>query len=426
MSKRAWAYVTSIIFVGICLYLATGVKFFAHGLPDLSTWIIFIFMTVLMTAAQMFKTEAPTHQIYHPNLMFALAGVLSLPPFLFTNMILVSHLGEWAKERLSKSQHLKVWYLQPFNISMHIFIGLLVQWLFLYPGQRTILSGDLGFVWSALGISVVYVFLNHWLVGFALLLARGVSWKDSGILEFESLLIDFAMLVMGIPLFVMLNQNLWLSIPAMAPLYLIYRALAVPNLKKQANTDSKTGLWNSEYFQKTLQGEMNRAIRFNRPMVLIMADLDLLRNINNVYGHLGGDAVLTGVAEILRKNFREFDTVSRFGGEEFSVLMPETTPSQAFEKVEVIRKQIADTVFLSPMNKQRIRTTMSFGVTEVLSSDISPQDVIHRADMAVYTAKMKGRNRTCLLRQPLNAGVHSSQGLFRAGDELGSWFSHDS
>lgn len=405
MSRRAWAYVWIIILLGLGVYLYTWGLFTDR--PSLQADILprFLVLTVLMTAAQMFRTEAATHEIYHPNLMFALAGVLTLPPHLFGSMILISHLIEWGKERTIRSEYLKAWYLQPFNISMHILVGWVTYLVhFKLIGLQANPSGLLYLI-AALVATLVYMLLNHACVAMALVIARRVPWRDSGILEKESLLIDLAMLAMGITVAKMVEVSLWLILPAMAPLYPIYRALAVPNLQRQASSDSKTGLWNAEYFRKTLEAELNRALRFNRPLVVVMADLDLLRNINNVYGHLAGDTVLTGVAEILKENLRDFDTVARFGGEEFSILMPETTIEQAYPRIEAVRRQIEMTTFIAPKTNHKIHATMSFGITGLGADDKTTIDVVHRADLAVYAAKIRGRNQTCLANYPEGSSI---------------------
>jgi diguanylate cyclase (GGDEF)-like protein len=408
MTKRAWTFVLVVISLGVLLFIVSWAHLLIWPIElTLDIWLRFATLTLLMTAAQMFKSEAPTHQIYHPNLMFAFAGVLLLPPALFSTMILISHLAEWGKERLLKSPHLRAWYLQPFNISMHIIIGgvSVVIYQTLYATQIRFVGG--AFLFSASIAAATYLLLNHLIVGAALVLARSVSWRDSGILERESLLLDFAMLAMGITVATMVNLSLWLILPAISPLYLIYRSLSVPNLKRQASTDPKTGLWNAEYFRKTLELELSRSQRYNRPMTLVLADLDFLRNINNVYGHLAGDAVLIGVAEILKKNFRDFDTVARFGGEEFAILMPETTAAQAFSRVETVRRQVEQAEFRAPITGYVIKATISFGIVNLSAQDQSAVELIHRADLAVYTAKMRGRNCTCLgdENQPENINI---------------------
>ena len=111
-----------------------------------------------------------------------------------------------------------------------------------------------------------------------------------------------------------------------------------------------------------MQEELGRAQRFQRPMALIMADLDLLRDINNTYGHLAGDAVLRGVAEVFRQQLRHYDVPARFGGEEFSILLPETPPEQAFEIADRIRRAVAARLFEVETSSEPIRATISMGV----------------------------------------------------------------
>src|SRR5918999_1480833 len=123
------------------------------------------------------------------------------------------------------------------------------------------------------------------------------------------------------------------------------RPLAAPKLEAEARVDPKTGLFNARHFGQALNEELTRAARFDRPLSLIMADLDLLREINNTYGHLAGDAVLKGIAEVFRALLRHYDVPARFGGEEFSILLPETSPEEAMEIAERIRRAVAQRRF---------------------------------------------------------------------------------
>lgn len=394
LTIRAWVYVISIILLGLLggIYSITTFDVAVLRSPNLN--LTFSLLCALMTVAQLFKSEAPKHQLFHPNLMFSMAGVALLPPAMFFILILISHLVEWGKERFFRSPHLRDWYLQPFNIANHTIVGLISKFIFEAtrndPGDFSTISTLLAFTLAVLA----YTFLNHLIVGFALVTARGVSWSESEILSYESLSTDFVMLSMGFLVAICMKINPWFFIAVISPLFLIHRSLSVPTLKKQASTDAKTGLWNADYFRRQLQVEFSRAQRNRRSLTLIIADLDLLRNINNVYGHLGGDAVLLGVAEILRTSVREYDVVARFGGEEFAILMPETSPNIAFGRVEEIRKKIEAAEFISPINKAVIKTTMSFGIAGLKPEDYDPFEILHRADMAVYEAKIKGRNRS--------------------------------
>jgi diguanylate cyclase (GGDEF)-like protein len=362
----------------------------------------FFILTLLAILTQLLKSLAPGHQAYHPALIFIFAGALLLDPFLFGLLIILSHLIEWLKERFTTDDtHLRAWYIQPFNIGMHILLGLSAQTVFKYINPDSLILTSNPAIIAALCAAVTYVLLNHFMVGVALVLARGISWKESDILNFENLSTDFVMFVMGYIVAILHQLNSWLIVTALTPLYLIYRALSVPKLKQQANTDSKTGLWNAEYFIHALDVELMRSTRYRRPLSVIMADIDLLRNINNTYGHLGGDAVLIGVAKILTEHFREYDIICRFGGEEFAILLPETSPGSAYSRVEDVRKSIQKASFKSPMTQANIKATMSFGIAGVNGQEINSREIIHQADIAVYDAKLNGRNRTTIFSEEI-------------------------
>ena len=179
------------------------------------------------------------------------------------------------------------------------------------------------------------------------------------------------------------------------PLYLIYMTLQVPNLQRQTEIDPKTKLYNARYFADALEKEYDRALRYDRPLTVVIGDLDLLRNINNTYGHLAGDVVLVKVAEILQNQFRGYDLVARFGGEEFAILMPETTPEEAFPRVEAVRQAIAATDFEVSTSVTPIKASISFGIA-ARNGQGSADDIIHDADVTLYRSKLMGRNVTCI------------------------------
>lgn len=390
MTKQAWAYVGLILGAGALITMFALAGFDPHG----GDWLVFAVLTGIGTVAQLFKAEAPGHQLYHPTLIFLFAGVLRLSPAFFVLMVVIIHLVEWLKEILLKSQYLRAWYLQPFNISMHIVIGVSAGFLFRLVNPLEGVYVTLQAIGAATIVAIFYAVLNHVIVGQALVLARGISWRESGILAAENIGTDFAMLTMGFVLVILMQQNAWLIAIALTPLYLIHRALAVPHLKQQAQKDAKTGLWNAEYFMQAMESELSRARRYGRPLTIIMADLDYLRNINNAFGHLAGDVVLAGVARILAEYFRDYDVVARFGGEEFAILLPETTPEEAQPRVEAVRKAVEQARFESPITHAEIKATMSFGIASNLGNRMSAREIIHCADMAVYRAKVEGRNRT--------------------------------
>jgi diguanylate cyclase (GGDEF)-like protein/putative nucleotidyltransferase with HDIG domain len=230
------------------------------------------------------------------------------------------------------------------------------------------------------------------LTGLVVVLARGSTWKDTGMLQWNILLPDFMLLCLGYALALLWKQNPWFSLFALSPLLLIQRALAVPQLQKEARIDAKTGLWNAAHFSQLFAAEMERAIRFNRPLSFIMADLDLLRNVNNTYGHLAGDTVLEVISEVIRKTVRDYDIAGRFGGEEFSICLPETDPVEAIAIAERIRENIAKTPIPIKTSPTPIHVTMSFGIASVPADAQDTKELVHQADIAVYQAKLRGRN----------------------------------
>lgn len=389
MSIKAWLYIWSIFSVGA---LST-VYACLNWEPTTSPWALFAVLTTLATIAQLLRVEAPNHQLYFATFAFIFAGLILLPPFLFVAMIVITYMIQWAKERLTHSPHLRHWYLQPFNICNHILTGLIARlcytFLFNWLG-RPVDSG-----WSvlvSLFTAAIYVWVNHLVVGIVLILARRVSFRESGILNLENLLSDFVLACLGIVIAIIWGINGWFILPALSPLVLMYQALKIPQLKKEAQTDEKTGLLNARHFASLFEAELNRAKRFNRPLCVIMADLDLLRNVNNTYGHLAGDMVLAGIGKVIRRIVREYDIAGRFGGEEFVVALPETDVTQAYEIAERIRQTIENTGFQVQTSAVPIQVTMSLGIASFPQDAAAANDLIHQADLSVYQAKLRGRN----------------------------------
>ncbi len=167
----------------------------------------------------------------------------------------------------------------------------------------------------------------------------------------------------------------------------------MPALERKTEIDAKTGLFNASYFDKALDTEIKRSTRLSRPLTVVMADLDLLRNINNTYGHIAGDEVLIGVANILRNSVRQYDVVSRFGGEEFAIMMPETLAEDIVGHIESIRRKIELAEFAVETSDTPIKATMSFGIAGREGPEQTSKALIHNADAALYHSKLNGRNR---------------------------------
>ncbi len=380
----------AVIFIGA----VAAVTLLAVAVPiselsrETQGWGTFFFLAVAAAATQLFVARTPRGaERYYTTIVFLIAGCLLLPVGLVILIPLCQHLPEWLKMRYP-------WYIQTFNICNYTLNCLLAWWAAnlaldgstgLDAGQRWALAGALA--------SLVFVATNHVLLALMMHIADRTPLAKSQLFTMESLSTDLILAALGVAFATLWLANRWLVLAAVAPLILIHRSLYVPALEEEARVDPKTGLFNARHFASELREELARAQRFGRPMAVIMADLDLLRDINNSYGHLAGDAVLRGIADTFHQELRDYDIPARFGGEEFAVLLPETPPEQALEIAERIRRRVAATAFEVETSSEPIRATISCGVAGFPKDGMDANELIHQADLAVYRAKLQGRNR---------------------------------
>jgi diguanylate cyclase (GGDEF)-like protein len=163
-------------------------------------------------------------------------------------------------------------------------------------------------------------------------------------------------------------------------------------LEQQSFLDGLTGLWNRAYLDRRLESELSIALRYGRPLSLVMGDIDRFKRINDSYGHLFGDVILQGVACALRECARRSDIVARWGGEEFAVLLTETGLRAGANVAERLRTSIENLRFEA--NGELIEVTASFGLacTEHLSGHLDHTAMIGAADRALFASKDAGRN----------------------------------
>lgn len=166
-------------------------------------------------------------------------------------------------------------------------------------------------------------------------------------------------------------------------------------LERLAATDLLTGLWNRRYFENVATHEMDRALRYKYATSLLVFDIDHFKAINDTCGHRTGDDVLKELARTVRQNMRESDSVTRWGGEEFTVLMPNTNLSAAAEAGEKLRQAVESHSF-----PRSLKLTISVGAAEWASPGESLDRWIDRADYALYQAKHGGRNCVVLAAPP--------------------------
>ena len=175
----------------------------------------------------------------------------------------------------------------------------------------------------------------------------------------------------------------------------IDRAKMLKTLEKLAITDGLTRLYNLRHFYKQLEIEIDRCNRYGHSLALLLLDIDHFKMCNDTYGHLEGDKVLVRLGQIIKVCLRTMDSAYRYGGEEFTIILPETTGKEAKNVAERISDAVESERF-SPETGEDFSITISIGVTEYYKKE-QLSTFIHRADQAMYKSKAKGRNRISFL-----------------------------
>lgn len=171
----------------------------------------------------------------------------------------------------------------------------------------------------------------------------------------------------------------------------IKRAVLYHRIEKISITDDLTSLYNLSYLDKALDIELERAKRYRSIFSLIFMDIDYFKNVNDRHGHLVGSKVLIELAQLLRKSLRKIDVVSRYGGDEFVILLPQTSRGSSFMVAERLRKTIERNVFFEEEGLS-IRLTASFGVASYPDDARNKEDLLKLADRAMYHGKFSTKN----------------------------------
>ncbi|MEO1954907.1 MAG: diguanylate cyclase, partial [Campylobacterales bacterium] len=161
-------------------------------------------------------------------------------------------------------------------------------------------------------------------------------------------------------------------------------------LKKQLITDQLTKLYNRKHFDETIEKEIQRAKRYNGALSIIVADIDFFKKVNDNYGHIAGDNILSEFASIIKNNIRATDMAFRYGGEEFVILLPNTTSQEAKQLAKKLRKILKEHTFTNPK-----QITCSFGISEYKDKD-TKETLFKKADEALYYVKNNGRDNIAI------------------------------
>jgi diguanylate cyclase (GGDEF)-like protein len=178
------------------------------------------------------------------------------------------------------------------------------------------------------------------------------------------------------------------------------------DLETLAAVDWLTGLYNRRHFETLLRAELGRSQRYFRPLSVLMIDVDFFKAINDRFGHAAGDRVLQAIANLCQAQKREADVVARLGGEEFAVMLPETTDIAAVQFAERLRQQVHDG--LPIVEGKRLPITVSIGIAAATLKTSGIDSLLRCADQALYDAKRGGRDRVVVWRPPVEQDLREA------------------
>ncbi|MFQ5455046.1 MAG: diguanylate cyclase [Nitrospirota bacterium] len=179
--------------------------------------------------------------------------------------------------------------------------------------------------------------------------------------------------------------------------------------KRLAITDGLTGLYNHREFQKLLENEVIRAKRYGREFSLILIDIDHFKSFNDTYGHQVGDSVIKIISKVIKESLRVVDIASRYGGEEFALILPETVGESAKTVADRIRAKIFEQGFVTPSGEKTL-LSISAGVSSFPLDADNREDIINTADQALYFSKESGRNVVYKYEETFKSAIEKDKG----------------
>ena len=336
--------------------------------------------------------------------IWTFAGVLLLPPALAVGLVVFTFLYlRWRVVRM-------VAHRWAFNgatvvIATHAAGVVLLAGLpaGVYPGLPSSFAGVFVIVLAA----ALRWFVNHGLVVTIILLASPDSSPRSALGSFSTNIVEAAAVSLGAATALAIAHDPWYVLFVLPPLLVLHRSLLLHQYESAARTDHKTGLANALHWTQVARVELAKAERDGERVGILMLDLDHFKQINDVHGHLAGDAVLKAVADTLRRESRDHDLVGRFGGEEFVCLLPGTSGAELGEVAERLRMGISEVATSAPTDHGPVTVsglTTSIGAVAYPADGSDLDELLLAADTALYRAKNTGRDRVCFAFGPEDDG----------------------
>jgi diguanylate cyclase (GGDEF)-like protein len=376
---------SGLAFVGTTCSLALGVTLVSAGHASSRHWQAVALLAALAALTPLFTVYGPEFTVYDTAAVFVVAAALLASPAVAALVGIPACLVDAWRRRVS--------VVSLAHNSAAIALAAFATSLLAHA------SSGLSPVPRALGLLVALACYACIITGADTLFghfARGISR-----LRFPgtALAAEAALASIGVGFAALVGTDPWRAPFALAPLLFIHRLQRLPALEEEAARDAKTGLLNMRCFERELERLCAHGGELPRPLSLLVIDLDHLREINNRFGHLAGDAVICAVARLIDGELRPADRAARFGGEEFVVAIPDIAPEDAVAVAARLRAAVASSLFQATDPPLTCRATVSIGVAHAPSDATTPRELLHAADLAVLQAKLLGRNRVVERRE---------------------------
>jgi diguanylate cyclase (GGDEF)-like protein len=359
--------------------LAVGAAFLPAGGIGTEHWQAILVLAALAALTPLFSVYGPSFTVYDTAAVFVVAAAVLASPAVAALVGIASCLTDALRRRVSVISFIH-------NSATIALAACAASALAHHAAGLPAVSRVLTLIFAV----TVYAFV---ITGADALFGYFARGDAQPLLPPASFIAEAALASLGIGFAALVVEDPWLAPFVLAPLLFIHRLQHLPVLEDEAGRDPKTGLLNMRIFERELERLCAGGTTFARPLSLLVVDLDHLREINNRFGHLAGDAVIAAVARLIVGQLRPSDRAARFGGEEFVVAIPDIEPAQALAVATRLREAVAATVFEAEDPFFRTRATVSIGVAHAPADATRPRELLHAADLALLQAKLLGRNQ---------------------------------
>ncbi len=400
----------------IALILTTDVLTFMVGAAALASgsphWSSTVRLLILLSLAVAFEEASRTVDRLRLKIssgvyvdmtsVWLLAGAIVLPATYTVALVVLVRTHMWVRhQRKNNMRAYRQIYTAASMMLASLACGTLVHHV--VPAADKPTSALVSALIVGVGIGI-YALINTSLVSGGIYLATRPERAVTALGTWDENLLEFATLCLGGLTALAVLHEPWLTLLALPPMFTLQRSALVRQLEQAASTDSKTGLLNAVAWEQLAARELSRAAREQKPAGVLIIDLDYFKAVNDIHGHLAGDVVLREVGKCLTRELRDYDTVGRFGGEEFVAILSGADSVNAMETAERVRQRIAElrpsALIATKSSEADTPLSASIGVACYPEHGTEIDQLLRAADAGLYRAKRAGRNRVELADGP--------------------------